>query len=111
MSEILHLAALAVTLWAANPPPGALAPTAKPSSAAPAAQPAPAADRVSVPPAPANAFETALADHDRGDWADAARYFFWYIKTSAQTALNYGWAEYFLGEDLVNLGFTQAGVD
>jgi tetratricopeptide (TPR) repeat protein len=129
MSEILHLAALAVSLWAANPPPAAppaaAAPAPAPAAAPAAAKPVPAApaataqpaaapapaERTSVPPAPANAFETGLAAHDHGDWAQAARYFFWYIKTSAQTALNYGWAEYFLGEDLVNLGFTQAGVD
>ncbi|MHB8417150.1 MAG: tetratricopeptide repeat protein [Myxococcales bacterium] len=104
----LPLVALALSLGGANPPAVAPPPPPKAAASPPAAPPAPAEK---VPPAPPNAFELGLAAHDRGDWADAARYFFWYVRTSPQTALNYGWAQYFLGKDLVALGFTQAGID
>jgi hypothetical protein len=107
MSQTLSLAVLVFTLGATPAPTRAPAPAQK---AAPVAPP-PAEVAEKVPPAPPNAFELALAAHDRGHWADAARYFFWYIRTNPQTALNYGWAQYFLGEDLISLGFTQAGID
>ncbi|HUB09155.1 MAG TPA: hypothetical protein VMB50_19270 [Myxococcales bacterium] len=111
MSQTLPLAALALALSGASPA-AKPAPAAAPKAAAsPAPAAAPAAPTERVPPAPPNAFELGLAAHDRGSWADAARYFYWYIRTSPQTALNYGWAQYFLGEDLVSLGFTQAGID
>jgi hypothetical protein len=92
-----------------SPPPAAV-PTAV-RAVAPPGTPAPAAQpKLTIPQAPPETFERALAAHYRGDYVEAARSFYWYIATSPQTADNYAWAQYFLGLDLNKLGFTQAAM-
>ncbi len=107
LSSILSLCLLAAASPAAQTAAPAVAPkpAAAPLASAPASVPAP-------PPAPPpKLFERALAEHEAGSADQAARDFYWFLRTSPETATNYGWAEYFLGADLAAIGFSQAAVD
>ncbi|HCF59397.1 MAG TPA: hypothetical protein DFS52_15570 [Myxococcales bacterium] len=53
-------------------------------------------------------FDEALELHYGGTPREAAPLFFQYVRGSARTADNYEWAQYFLGNDLAQLGFTHA---
>ncbi|MGI5861784.1 MAG: hypothetical protein ACOX6T_06955 [Myxococcales bacterium] len=53
-------------------------------------------------------FDEALELHYGGKPREAAPLFFRYVEGSARTADNYEWAQYFLGNDLAQLGFTRA---
>ncbi|MHB1845520.1 MAG: hypothetical protein ACYCWW_11885 [Deltaproteobacteria bacterium] len=111
MSLFFSLATAAVTAATAAAPAAAPLVGTAPSRPAAAAQPASKSERGPVPPPPPNLFERALSEHEAGASDDAARDFYWFLRSNPETATNYGWAEHFLGVDLASLGFSQAAVD
>ncbi len=74
-------------------------------------EPKPEEAKVEEPvPATPEDFDKALAAHHAGRFREAAPLFYAFLRGSARTADNYEWAEYFLAEDLAQLGFSHAAV-